>query len=139
MNEATLIGHLGQDPETRYLTDGKAVCNFSLATTEKWKDKNGEKQEKTEWHKIILFGRQAEIANEYLTKGAAVFVRGRLQTRKWTDRDGVERYVTEIIGDRLQMLGSKPAEQQNQSSDKAGHSGRSQQPGGFDDEDDIPF
>ena len=107
VNKVILIGNLGRDPETRYTTGGDAVCNLRIATTDTWKDKAGEKQEKTEWHTVVLFGRQAEIAGEYLKKGRPVYIEGRLQTRKWTDKDGVEKYSTEIVGDRMQLLGSR--------------------------------
>ena len=105
VNKVILLGNLGRDPETRYTTGGDAVCNLSIATSEQWKDKNGEKQERTEWHRVVLFGRQAEIAGEYLKKGRSVYIEGRLQTRKYTDKDGVEKYSTEIVGDRMQLLG----------------------------------
>ncbi|HXV07891.1 MAG TPA: single-stranded DNA-binding protein [Burkholderiales bacterium] len=107
VNKVILIGNLGRDPEVRYLPSGDAVANFSIATTEKWKDKNGDMQEQTEWHRIAFFGRQAEICGEYLRKGSSVYVEGRLQTRKWTDKDGNERTTTEIRGDRMQMLGGR--------------------------------
>jgi single-strand DNA-binding protein len=107
VNRVILIGNLGRDPEMRYMPSGDAVANFSIATTEKWKDKNGEMQEQTEWHRIAFFGRQAEICGEYLRKGSSVYVEGRLQTRKWTDKDGNERYTTEVRGDRMQMLGAR--------------------------------
>ena len=107
VNKVILVGHLGRDPETRYMPDGGAVTNFSIATTDSWKDKAGEKQEKTEWHRISTFQRLAEIAGEYLKKGSQVYIEGRLQTRKWTDKDGVEKYTTEIIADKMQMLGSR--------------------------------
>lgn len=107
VNKVILIGNLGRDPETRYTTGGDAVTNLNIATTDTWKDKNGEKQEKTEWHRVVLFGRQAEVAGEYLKKGRSVYIEGRLQTRKYTDKEGVERYATEIVGDRMQLLGSR--------------------------------
>jgi single-strand DNA-binding protein len=107
VNKVILIGNLGRDPETRYTTGGDAIANLNIATTEQWKDKSGEKQEKTEWHRVVLFGRQAEIAGEYLKKGRSVYIEGRLQTRKYTDKDGVEKYSTEIVGDRMQLLGSR--------------------------------
>ena len=107
VNKVILIGNLGRDPETRYMTNGDAVTNLNIATTEAWKDKSGEKQEKTEWHRVVLFGRQAEIAAEYLKKGRPVYIEGRLQTRKYTDKDGVEKYATEIVGDRMQLLGGR--------------------------------
>ena len=107
VNKVILIGNLGRDPEVRYLPSGDAVANLNIATTEKWKDKSGEQQEQTEWHRVAFFGRQAEICGEYLKKGSSVYIEGRLQTRKWTDKDGVERYSTEIRGDRMQMLGGR--------------------------------
>ena len=107
VNKVILIGNLGRDPETRYTTGGDAVTNLRIATTEQWKDKNGEKQEKTEWHSVVLFGRQAEVAGEYLKKGRSVYIEGRLQTRKYTDKEGVEKYSTEVVGDRMQLLGSR--------------------------------
>ena len=105
VNKVILLGNLGRDPETRYTTGGDAVTNLRIATTDTWKDKAGEKQEKTEWHTVVLFGRQAEIAGEYLKKGRPVYIEGRLQTRKYTDKDGVEKYSTEIVGDRMQLIG----------------------------------
>ncbi|HEV2219456.1 MAG TPA: single-stranded DNA-binding protein [Casimicrobiaceae bacterium] len=105
VNKVILLGNLGRDPETRYTTDGGAVTNLSIATSEQWKDKSGEKQERTEWHRVVLFGRTAEIAGEYLKKGRSVYIEGRLQTRKYTDKDGVEKYSTEIVADRMQLIG----------------------------------
>src|ERR1700704_5271950 len=107
VNKVILIGNLGRDPETRYTTGGDAVTNLNIATSEQWKDKSGEKQERTEWHRVVVFGRQAEIAGEYLKKGRPVYIEGRLQTRKWTDKEGVEKYSTEVVGDRMQLLGSR--------------------------------
>ena len=107
VNKVILIGNVGRDPETRYMPSGDAMVNLSLATTDTWKDKNGEKQEKTEWHRIVIFGKTAEIAGQYLRKGSQVYIEGRLQTRKWTDKEGQERYTTEIVADRMQMLGSR--------------------------------
>src|SRR5947207_12602139 len=107
VNKVILVGNLGRDPETRYTTGGDAVTNIRVATTDTWKDKNGEKQEKTEWHTVVFFGRQAEIAGEYLKKGRQVYVEGRLQTRKWQDKEGQDRYTTEIVADRMQILGSR--------------------------------
>jgi single-strand DNA-binding protein len=107
LNRAMLIGRLGKDPEVRYTQDGKAVASFSIATSEKWKDKaTGENREKTEWHRIVAFRRLGEICGEYLSKGSQIYIEGRLQTRSW-EKDGVTRYTTEIIADRMQMLGSK--------------------------------
>ena len=108
VNKAILVGNLGRDPEVRYSPNGQAVANVTLATSESWKDKtSGEKQEKTEWHRVVFFGRLAEIAGEYLKKGAQIYVEGRLQTRKWTDKDGHDRYTTEIVANDMQMLGSR--------------------------------
>ena len=107
VNKVILIGNLGRDPEVRYMPSGDAVANISIATTETWKDKNGEKQEKTEWHRVAMFGKTAEVAGEYLKKGSQVYIEGRLETRKWTDKEGQERYTTEIRADRMQMLGSR--------------------------------
>ena len=105
VNKVILVGNLGRDPEVRYMPNGEAVANFSIATTDNWKDKSGVKQEKTEWHNIVMYRRLAEIAGEYLKKGRPVYVEGRLQTRKW-EKDGVTRYTTEIVADQMQMLGS---------------------------------
>jgi len=107
VNKVILIGNLGRDPEVRYMPSGDAVANISIATTETWKDKNGEKQEKTEWHRVAMFGKTAEIAGEYLKKGSQVYIEGRLETRKWTDKEGQERTTTEIRAERMQMLGSR--------------------------------
>jgi single-strand DNA-binding protein len=107
VNKVILVGNLGKDPETRYMTSGEAVTNVRLATTDTWKDKAGEKQERTEWHSIVFYGRQAEIAGEYLKKGRQIYVEGRLQTRKWQDKEGQDRYTTEIVADRMQMLGNR--------------------------------
>jgi single-strand DNA-binding protein len=107
LNKVMLIGNLGKDPEIRTTTSGQSVANFSLATSEKFKNKNGETEERTEWHNIVLWGKLAEIAGQYLAKGKPVFIEGRIQTRKWQDKDGQDRYTTEVVGDRMQMLGSK--------------------------------
>src|SRR5262245_5694031 len=108
MNKVILIGHLGADPETRYMPSGGAVTNLRLATSETWRDKQtGEQQERTEWHRVVLFGRLGEIAAEYLRKGSQVYIEGSLRTRKWTDKQGTERYSTEIVGSEMQMLGSR--------------------------------
>lgn len=107
VNKVILIGNLGADPETRYLPSGDAVTNIRIATTEAWKDKGGEKQEHTEWHRVAFFGRSAEIAGEYLKKGSPVYVEGRIRTRKWQDKEGQERYSTEIVADRMQLLGAR--------------------------------
>lgn len=108
INKVILVGNLGADPETRYMPSGGAVTNLSLATSETWKDKQtGEQKERTEWHKVAMFSRLAEIAAEYLRKGSQVYIEGKLRTRKWQDRDGNDRYTTEIIADQMQMLGGR--------------------------------
>ena len=108
LNKVILIGNLGKDPETRYAPSGDAICNITVATSESWKDKNtGEKKEQTEWHRVVFFGRLAEIAAQYLRKGSQIYVEGRLQTRKWQDKEGQDRYTTEIRGDEMKMLGSR--------------------------------
>lgn len=108
VNKVILIGNLGRDPETRYMPNGEAVTNITLATTESWKDRtSGERQEKTEWHRVTFYRRLAEIAGEYLKKGSQVFIEGRLETRKWTDKEGKDRYTTEIIASEMKMLGSR--------------------------------
>ena len=108
VNKVILIGNLGNDPEIRYTASGAAVANISLATAESWRDKeSGEQQERTEWHRIVFFGRLAEIVGEYLKKGSQIYVEGRLQTRKWQDKEGNDRYSTEIVANEMQMLGSR--------------------------------
>lgn len=108
VNKVILLGHLGKDPEVRYSPNGTAIANMSLATSEQWKDKNsGEKQERTEWHRLVMFGRTAEIAKEYLKKGAQIYVEGRIQTRKWQDKEGRDQYTTEIVVNEFQMLGRR--------------------------------
>ncbi|MHB1953442.1 MAG: single-stranded DNA-binding protein [Sulfobacillus sp.] len=107
LNQCNFIGRLGKDPESRSLPDGKTVVNFSIACGQSWKDKSGEKQEKTEWVRIVVFGKLADICAEYLKKGQQVYLSGRMQTRKWEDKEGKEKYTTEIIADHMQMLGGK--------------------------------
>ena len=108
INKVILVGNLGKDPETRYMPSGSAVTNLTLATSEAWKDKqSGEQQERTEWHKVAMFGRLAEIAAEYLRKGSQVYVEGKLRTRKWQDKEGKDRWTTEIVADEMHMLGGK--------------------------------
>ncbi len=108
VNRATLVGRLGKDPEVRYSPGGEAIANITLATSEQWKDKSGERQERTEWHRVAMFGRLGEIAGEYLKKGSLIYVEGRIQTRKWQDKDGQDRYTTEIVANEMKMLGPKP-------------------------------
>ena len=107
LNMTQIIGHLGRDPEVRYTPEGTAVANLAVATNETWKDKDGEKQERTEWHRVVLFGKVAEIAAQFLKKGSLVYLQGRLQTRKWQGEDGQDRYTTEIVAERMKMLGGK--------------------------------
>lgn len=141
VNKVILVGNLGRDPETRYMPDGGAITNISIATTSSWKDKSGEKQEATEWHRVAFFGKLAEIAGEYLVKGSQVYVEGRLRTRKWQDKDGADKYTTEILADSMQMLGSRPGGEERsaprppQTAPAAGA-----KPQKFEDmSDDIPF
>lgn len=153
VNKAILVGRLGKDPETRFMTNGEAVTNVSIATSENYKDKNGEKQEKTEWHNLVFYRRLAEVAGEYLKKGSQVYVEGRIQSRKYTDKAGVEKYITEIVVNEMQMLGGKSSGGsfevvENQSSSPApARSAPAARPaaapaakGNFDNfDDDIPF
>lgn len=146
VNKVILVGNLGKDPDTRFLPDGKAVCNFSIATTDRWKDKaSGETKEATEWHRISAFGRIAEICGEYLRKGSAVYIEGKLKTRKWQDKEGQDRYTTEIIADSMQMLGGKSqgdsAGQREQRPAQSGEHPPAKKPASqFQDmDDDIPF
>lgn len=151
VNKVILIGNLGRDPEMRSMPSGQPVANFTLATSRRWKDKNGQRQEQTEWHQIVVFGRQAEVAGQYLTKGKQVYIEGRIQTRSWDDKQtGEKRYRTEIICENFQMLGSQRGgdfESQGTgygsqpSSAAAPSSGPSYDEGGYGEpeEDDIPF
>jgi single-strand DNA-binding protein len=158
VNKVTLIGNLGRDPEIRYTPQGTAVANFSIATSEQWTDKtSGEKKQRTEWHRVVFWGNQAEIIGQYLQKGRQVWVEGKLQTRKWTDNNNVDRYTTEVVGKEFLMLGTRgsngggqsnvgqnnqqgsPNQNFNQQSNANGFPGNeySGLPGGMD--DDIPF
>ena len=152
LNKVMLIGNLGNDPEIRHTNSGMAVATLSLATAESWKDRDsGETKDKTEWHRVVFFGRVAEVAEQYLRKGSQIYIEGRLQTRKWQDRDGNDRYTTEIVGSDMQMLGGgrkadtdenfKPTAEANSSSDgprEASSSEGSTRSNTFI-EDDIPF
>ncbi len=109
VNKVILLGRLGQDPELKYTPGGSAVCNFSLATTEAWTDKQGQKQEKTEWHRVVVWGKLAELCNQYLAKGRQAFLEGRLQTRSWDDKDGNKKYTTEILASTVQFIGGASA------------------------------
>ena len=144
LNKAMVIGRLGRDPEVRYTPDGLAVANFSIATSDEWKDKaTGEKKERTEWHRIVAFGRLGEICGEYLSKGKQVYIEGRLQTRAW-EKDGVKRYSTEIVASDMQMLGTKDASDSSRSFE-GGNSTRDTSASGSvppypePEDDDIPF
>lgn len=136
VNKATLIGRLGKDPEVRYLPDGTMVTNFILATDEQWKDKNGEKVQKTEWHKIVTYRKLAEICGNYLVKGKLVFIEGRIQTRSWEDKDGVKHYTTEILANDMKMLDSKG---QNKASESSSDSATESFNNGSAPVDDVPF
>lgn len=114
LNKVILIGNLGRDPEVRYTGNGTAVANFTLATNERWRDRNGERQERTEWHRIVAWARLAEICAEYLRKGQQIYIEGRIQTREWEDRDGNKRYTTEIVANDMQMLGRRSESFQDQ-------------------------
>lgn len=118
MQKVIIIGRLGADPEVKYLQDGTAVANFTVATSERWKSKSGEKQERTEWHKLVVFGRLAEVCSEYLKKGSLVYFEGKLQTRSWEGNDGIKRYVTEIKVNEMEMLGSRQESRQEVSKDE---------------------
>lgn len=109
VNKVIILGRLGQDPELKYTPSGTAVCNFSLATSESWTDKSGQKQEKTEWHRIVVWGKLAELCNQYLTKGRQAFIEGKLQTRSWEDKDGSKRYATEVLASTVQFIGGATA------------------------------
>ena len=144
INKVILVGNLGADPDTRYMPSGGAVTNLSIATSESWKDKqSGEQKERTEWHKVAMFGRLAEISAEYLRKGSQVYIEGRIRTRKWQDKDGNDRWTTEVIADEMQMLGGRGGGGGAQAS-RGGDSysqnqapQRAAEPDQFD--DDIPF
>lgn len=138
VNKAIVLGNIGRDPEVRYSASGLAVCNLSIATTRKWKSKDGEAQEETEWHRVVFYDRLAEVADEYLGKGSAVYVEGRLKTRKWQDKDGIDRYTTEIVGEHMQMLGGRDSAQTAQK--PAAQKPAAKKADSFDSmDDDIPF
>lgn len=140
VNKAIVLGNVGQDPEIRYTANGDAVCNFSIATTDTWKDKNGQRQERTEWHNIVMYRKLAEIAGEYVRKGSSIYIEGRIQTRKWQTKDGQDRYTTEIIADQMQMLGNRQNGERSQSQDRKPQSSATQGSDVFDDfGEDVPF
>ena len=139
VNKVILVGNLGADPETRYLPSGDPVTNLRLATTDSWKDKaSGEKKESTEWHRVVLFRRLAEVAGQYLKKGSQVYIEGRIRTRKWQDKDGQERYTTEIEAEEMKMLGSRQG-QGEPSYGGAKPAAAAKKPSFEDMDDDIPF
>ncbi len=139
INKVIIVGNLGQDPDTRYMPSGGAVTNFTVATNESWKDKQtGEQKDRTEWHKVAMFGRLAEISAEYLRKGSQVYIEGKLRTRKWQDRDGNDRYTTEIIADEMQMLGGRGGGSAPMGGGDPGP-GSKPPPPADDFDDDIPF
>ena len=130
VNKVVLVGHLGGDPETRFTPSGAAVANFNIATNESWKDANGDLQDKTEWHRCVMFGKTAELAGELLKKGQLVYMEGKLQTRNWEDKDGIKRYTTEVVCDMFTMLGRKMDTDNSQQAAPTSNS---------DEEDDLPF
>ncbi|HBN45190.1 MAG TPA: single-stranded DNA-binding protein [Candidatus Marinimicrobia bacterium] len=127
VNKAVLVGHLGADPESRFTPSGVAVTTFNMATNESWKNNEGQYEDRTEWHRVVLFGKAAETANEYMKKGQLAYVEGRIRTRSWEDKEGMTRYTTEILGDRFTMLGRKSENQNPAPADAGG------------DDDDLPF
>ena len=128
VNKVVLVGHLGADPESRFTPSGVAVTTFNMATNESWKNKDGEYEDRTEWHRIVLFGKAAETASEYMKKGQLTYVEGRIRTRSWEDKEGMTRYTTEVLGDRFTMLGRKAEDQSAAPVEASG-----------DDDDDLPF
>ena len=155
VNKVILVGNLGRDPEMRYTAGGDAIANFSIACTDSYKDKNGAKHDRTDWVRIVIFGRTAEVAGQYLKKGSSVYIEGRLQTRKWQNKEGVDQYTTEVVADRMQMLGGREGgasnsyesmdedQSQPQQASRPAQTAQAQQPasgGDFDSfADDIPF
>lgn len=148
VNKVIVLGNLGRDPEVRYAPSGTAICNLSVATSRSWKNKtSGEREEETEWHRVVLYDRLAEVAGEYAKKGKPIYIEGRLKTRKWADKDGVERYTTEIVGESLQLLGGRdgedgpaPAPAPRPAAAPRAAAPAPKPAAGFDDmDDDIPF
>ena len=151
INKVILVGNLGKDPEMRYTADSRAVANLTIATSEQWKDKNtGQQQEKTEWHRVVAFGRLAEIIGDYVKKGSQVYIEGKIQTRKWQDQQGQDRYTTEIVANEMQMLGGKRDDNQRQNTPQRQQAPQQQQApeqqqggetsnNGGDFDDDIPW
>ena len=139
VNKAIILGNLGRDPEVRYTTDGKAVTNFSVATTEKWRDRDGNSQERTEWHRVVVFDRLGEVCGEYLSKGSSVYVEGYLRTRSWEDREGNKRYTTEIVGRTVQFLSPRGEETRRGSGPPPPEDDFVYEEGGGMTDDDVPF
>jgi single-strand DNA-binding protein len=141
VNKIILVGNLGRDPEMRYLPSGEAVANLAIATTDKYKDKTGQMVEQTEWHRVSFFGRTAEVCGQYLKKGSQVYIEGSIRTRKYTDKEGVEKYATEIRGDRMQLLGKRDEDSGIQKQAAQTYKSEQGTGRGFDDGDDdsIPF
>ncbi len=140
INKAILIGNLGKDPELRYTPGGQAVASFPVATSEKWRDRDGVLQDKTEWHNIVVWGRQAETAKEYLSKGRQVYIEGRIQTRSWEDKDGNKRYTTEIVAQRVNFLGGRDQASGGGPSQDEGGAPQAPPPDNLSEEDeDLPF
>lgn len=142
LNKAQLIGYLGGDPDVKHTPSGQTVANFSVATNESWKDKDGNKQERTEWHRIVVWGKTAENCGKYLSKGRQVYIEGRIQTRNYDDKDGVKRYITEIVAERVDFLGGGDKDERGGSSGGSGGGndrGRSDGPPSSAPDDDIPF
>ena len=137
VNKVVLVGHLGGDPETRFTPSGAAVANFNLATNESWRDSNGDIQDKTEWHRCVMFGKSAEMAGDLLKNGQLIFTEGKLQTRNWEDKDGVKRYTTEVVCEMFTMLGRKMDNENSQSSNN--FSNTSQTNDSKSDDEDLPF
>lgn len=138
VNKAILIGNLGADPELRYTSSGTAVASFNIATTERFKDRNGEQQERTEWHSIVCWGRMGELANEYLRKGRSVYIEGRIQTRNYEDKDGIKRYKTEIVAQQMQFLGGR-GQEGTPEGPSGNSSAKAPEPEIPADDDDLPF
>ena len=142
VNKVVLVGHLGGDPETRFTASGAAVANFNLATNESWRDANSEIQDKTEWHRCVMFGKSAELGGDLLKKGQLVYVEGKLQTRNWEDKDGVKRYTTEVLCEMFTMLGRKMDNEggaQQAASQASNDSNNGSSDSNDDDDDDLPF
>lgn len=139
LNLCQFIGRAGKNPEVRYLPNGDAVCNFSIAVGSSWKDKSGERKESTEWVNVSAFGKLAEIVGEYVKKGKQVYIAGRMSTRKWQDKEGVDRYTTEIRADTMQLLGGRDEQQKPEAPKSKAERAKAYQAGGYDMADDIPF